>query len=92
MEGIYNAGFENISILEIAKKIAAYMSAEIIISESNDPRSYRLCSNKLLAAGFKQSHNVDDAIKELAGEFRAGNLNNEDNWYNIRTMNKLKLK
>lgn len=91
MEGIYNAGFENISILNIAKKIAAQVPAEIIISESNDPRSYRLCSKRLLAAGFKQKYSVDDAIKELVDEFRAGNLKNEDRWYNVRTMKKLKL-
>jgi nucleoside-diphosphate-sugar epimerase len=86
IEGIYNAGFENISILDIAHKIIAHIPAEIIISESNDPRSYRLCSNKLFAAGFKQRYSVDDAIKEVAGEFRAGNLKNEDKWYNIRKM------
>lgn len=91
IEGIYNAGFENISILDVAKKIIAHVPAEIVISESNDPRSYRLCSTKLLAAGFKQKYSVDDAIKELAEEFRVGNLKNEDRWYNIRTMKRLKL-
>jgi len=89
IRGIYNAGFENISILDIAKKIAAQVPAEIIITESNDPRSYRLCSKKLLATGFKQKFNVDDAIKELVCEFRAGNLKNEDKWYNVKTMKKL---
>lgn len=92
IEGIYNAGFENISILDIAKKIIAHVPAEIIISESNDPRSYRLCSKKLLATGFKQKYSVDDAIKELIDEFQKDNLKNEDRWYNIRTMRRLKLK
>jgi len=91
IEGIYNAGFENISILDIAKKIVIHIPAEIVISESNDPRSYRLCSNKLFAMGFKQKYSIDDAIKELAEEFRTGNLKNEDRWYNIRTMKKFKL-
>jgi len=91
MEGIYNAGFENISILDIAKKIVSQVPAEIVISESNDPRSYRLCSNKLLAAGFEQKYSVQDAIKELMREFQAGNIKNEDRWYNIKTMKKIKL-
>ena len=91
IEGIYNAGFENISILDIAKKIVAKAPAEIVTSESNDPRSYRLSSNKLLAVGFKQKYSVDDAIKELVDEFRKGNLKNEDRWYNIKTMKKVKL-
>src|SRR5208283_3378304 len=37
--GIYNAGFENISILDIAKKVVEFVPAEIIVTESNDPRS-----------------------------------------------------
>ncbi len=91
IEGIYNAGFENISILDIAKKIVTQVPAEIIISESNDPRSYRLCSDKLRAAGFRQKYSVDDAIKELVNEFQAGHLKDEDRWYNIKTMKTLKL-
>ena len=43
--GCYNAGFENISILDIAKKVQKYVSAEILIKQSNDPRSYRQDSN-----------------------------------------------
>jgi nucleoside-diphosphate-sugar epimerase len=89
--GIYNAGFENISILDIAKKIITYVPAEIIISPSNDPRSYRLSSKKLLSTGFKQKYSVDDAIKEIVAEFKAGSLKNEDRWYNIKTMKNLRL-
>lgn len=89
IEGVYNAGFENISILDMAKKIVAYVPSQIVVSESNDPRSYRLCSKKLLATGFKPKFNVDDAIKELTFAFRAGSLKDEERWYNIKTMKKL---
>lgn len=89
--GIYNAGFENLSILDIAKKIVTQAPAGITISESNDPRSYRLCSKKLLATGFKQKYGVDDAIKELVDKFRSGHLKNEDRYYNIKTMREIKL-
>ncbi len=90
LRGIYNAGFENISILDIAKKILSYVPAEIVISKSSDPRSYRMCSKKLLQAGFKERHSVDEAIKELVNEFQGGNLKNEDACYNIKTMKKIK--
>ncbi|MFA5100159.1 MAG: SDR family oxidoreductase [Candidatus Omnitrophota bacterium] len=90
-EGIYNAGFENLSILDIAKKIVSHVPAEIVVSESNDPRSYRLCSKKLSATGFEPKYRVDDAIQELVKEFKAGNLKNEDKWYNIKTMKNLKI-
>ena len=51
--GCYNAGFENISILQIAEMVKNRLGAEIIVSESNDPRSYRQNSDKLLNTGFK---------------------------------------
>src|SRR5206468_9634233 len=39
LQGVYNAGFENLSVLEIAQRIAARVAAEIKILPSNDPRS-----------------------------------------------------
>jgi nucleoside-diphosphate-sugar epimerase len=87
--GVYNAGFENISILDIARRVTSKIPAEIEISESNDPRSYRLSSKKLLATGFTQKFTVDDAIDELIQAFQAGNLKMEDRWFNIKTMKKL---
>jgi nucleoside-diphosphate-sugar epimerase len=86
MPGIYNAGFENISILEIAQRVAKKVPAEIIVSPSNDPRSYRLSSNKLLQTGFAPRHGVDDAIDELMQAFQAGKLAMEDRWFNIKSM------
>ena len=52
MAGIFNAGFENLSIMEIAERVVRHVPSEIIVSESNDPRSYRLSSQKLLDTGF----------------------------------------
>jgi len=89
--GIYNAGFENISILDIAERVAARIPAEIVVSDSNDPRSYRLNSDKLLAAGFEQKYCVSDAIAEIEEAFKAGILKNEDRFYNIKTMKSLNI-
>ncbi len=91
LSGVFNAGFENISIIDIANKVVAQIPAKIIVSKSNDPRSYRLCSNKLLATGFKPKYCVDDAIKEVAEYFKSGKLKDEDSCYNIKTMKALKL-
>ncbi|MCE5207310.1 MAG: SDR family oxidoreductase [Chloroflexi bacterium] len=87
--GIYNAGFENISILDIAKRVTEHVPAEIIVSESNDPRSYRLNADKLLATGFKPKHTVNDAILEIIESFRKGALKDQDICYNIKTMIKM---
>lgn len=85
-EGTYNAGFENISILSMAEEIASRTGAEIIITESNDPRSYRQSSKKLLATGFVPSKGVFEAIQELVEAFEAGQLEDRDEWHTVKSM------
>jgi nucleoside-diphosphate-sugar epimerase len=84
--GIYNAGFENLSILEIATMVAEHVSAEIVVTPSNDPRSYRVNSDRLLATGFRPKHTVEDAIKEIVGMYRQGALKDEDHFHNLKWM------
>ncbi len=86
VQGIYNAGFENISILDIAQQVKAAVPAEIKITPSNDPRSYRLNSDKLLKTGFKPKKTVQDAINEIVALYRSGQLKDEPNCYNLKTM------
>src|SRR4051794_33292967 len=57
--GVYNAGFENISILDIAERVASQVEAEVVVTESTDPRSYRVNSDRLLATGFRPKKSVD---------------------------------
>src|ERR1700759_4994947 len=63
--GIYNAGFENLSIMEIAEMVKRHTNASIVVKPSNDPRSYRVNSDKLLATGFKPKKRVENAILEI---------------------------
>jgi nucleoside-diphosphate-sugar epimerase len=86
--GIYNAGFENISILDIAKLVTKHIPVEIVVTESNDPRSYRINSDKLLATGFKPRKTVEDAIGEIVNAYKANTLKDEDRFYNLRWMEK----
>lgn len=90
MPGIYNAGFENISILEIAERVKRHVPAEILVTPSNDPRSYRLSSAKLLSTGFRPQFTVEDAILGVIDANRSGKLQLEDRWFNIKTMLKIK--
>jgi len=85
-QGIYNAGFENLSIMEIAERVMEFAPAKISVSESNDPRSYRVNSDKLLATGFRPKKSVDDAIREIANQFHAGTLKDEERFYNLKWM------
>jgi len=88
--GIYNAGFENISIMDIAKTVTEYVPAEIVVTESNDPRSYRQNSDKLRATGFQPKYQVRDAIRQIIQAYRAGTLKDEEACYNIKAMKKIK--
>ena len=87
--GFYNAGFENISIIDIAKKVQEKIPSEIIVTSSNDPRSYRQNSDKLLKTGFRQKFNISDAIDEIIQKFNSGVLTDLDIYYNLRVMKKI---
>ena len=86
IQGIFNAGFENISILKIAELVAEKVDTRIEVTPSNDPRSYRINSDKLLATGFVPKYSVTDAIDEIIFAYRQGKLADEDRWYNLKWM------
>ena len=66
----YNAGFENLSILEIAKLIKKKIPCKIKIKKSNDIRSYNLDSSRLLKTGFKPKFGIEDAINQITESFK----------------------
>jgi nucleoside-diphosphate-sugar epimerase len=86
LAGVFNAGFENLSVLEIAERIASRVAAEVKILPSSDPRSYRVCSDRLLATGFAPRKNVGIAIDELVAAFRAGRLRDDPAAHNVTWM------
>ncbi len=89
--GCYNAGFENISILKIAELVQTEIPSEIIVSESNDPRSYRQDSSKLLGTGFIPKYGIKDAIKEIKYNYMTGDFEDLDNCFTVKWMKKLNL-
>jgi nucleoside-diphosphate-sugar epimerase len=89
--GNYNAGFENMSIIAIANLIASIIPSEIVITESNDPRSYRQNSNKLLSTGFVNTFAVQYAIEEIIKKYRTGEIEDRDEYYTVKTMKNLGL-
>ncbi len=87
LAGVYNAGFENLTVLETARLIAGEIDAEIEIQSSMaDPRSYRLCSDRLCASGFAPKKGVACAVRELAEAYREGRLVDRPNWYTVSWM------
>jgi len=89
--GIYNAGFENKPVLEIAELVSAKTDAQIVVSESNDPRSYRLDSAKLLETGFIPSRGVEDAIDQVIDFAKSGVDVNRSEWQTVATLRNLHL-
>ncbi len=89
--GAYNAGFENLSILEIAEKVSEMIPSKIEISKNNDPRSYRQNSDKLISSGFEQKFTIEDAIREIKDQFINKKFKETDRCYTVKWMKKLGL-
>ena len=89
--GVYNAGFENLSILDIANRVKEKVKSEIKILPVNDIRSYRLNSDKLINTGFKKTSSVNDAIDEIVKNFNDGKLIEKDSYYTVKWMKHLNI-
>lgn len=94
---IFNAGYENMSILDIAHVVKRVVEEEIKcknieveIAETNDPRSYHINSQKIeKIIGFKPTRSVEDAVRDLCKAFQMGKIPNsltDERYFNVRTM------
>jgi nucleoside-diphosphate-sugar epimerase len=88
LRGILNAGFENLQIKEIAELVADRLAVKVIAARSTDARSYRINSDKLLAAGFSPKKTVSDAIDELIEKYNDGILKDDPLWHSLSAMPK----
>ena len=86
---IFNLGFENLSIIDIAKKISKIIKSKIIIKKnSSDARSYNLDSSKLLKTGFRPKKKISDAIIELKDLYNKNILKDKPNFHSIKWLKK----
>ena len=94
---IYNAGWHNLRIREIADVIRrlAGPDVEIMTTPTDDNRSYHISSEKLKKElGFEAWRTIEDAVRDLVAAFQAGRIPNsktDARYYNIKTMNNLQL-
>ena len=88
--GVYNASAGNLTAMQTAKEIRKKIKCEIITKKSNDPRSYRLSSNKIKKAGFKFNWKLDKGINELIQKFNEKKIMNKANCYSISWLRKYK--
>jgi nucleoside-diphosphate-sugar epimerase len=89
--GVYNAGFENISVMDIAKMVQEIFKVEIEVKPSNDPRSYRQDSTKLFNTGFIRKKSVADAINEIAVKLKNSELTDNSRWHTVKWMTSQKI-
>ena len=82
-DGIYNVGFENISIKDLGQQLSKITGAPVKVMQSNDPRSYRLNSDKLLGLGFTPKYKVVDAIADVMSAYQSGKLMDNTIHYNV---------
>jgi hypothetical protein len=73
-------------VREIAERIASHVPAEIKVLPSNDPRSYSVCSDRLLATGFAPKKDVSTAIGDVVAAYREGRIKDEPAAYNVNWM------
>jgi len=94
---IFNAGYENQSVSELAETVKAVIGDDVrlTISPTNDNRSYHISSEKIRQQlGFIAQHSIRDAVMDLAHAFEQGKLPNsltDDRYFNIKQMNSLGL-
>ena len=98
----FNAGFQNMSIMEIAQVVKRIVEQEfpekkdvpIVTTPSDDLRSYHVNSDKIQRVlGFKPQRSVEDAVRDLCAAFKAGKLADSMNdtfYFNVRRLKELK--
>ena len=80
INGCFNVGFENQKVNLLAKNISKVFNCKLITKKSNDPRSYRINSDKITSSGFEPKYNSLDAILDLKKEFDNGFKPSIQNW------------
>ena len=94
---IYNVGYENYKVKEIAELVAKTIGGSIPIkfTPTNDNRSYHVSSKRIKEElGFEAKHTLERAVMDLKQAFEAGKLPNpmdDMRYYNIKTMQAVKL-
>jgi nucleoside-diphosphate-sugar epimerase len=99
---IFNAGFQNLSIMEIAHIAKRVVQEEfpdkgdipIVTTPTDDIRSYHVNSDKIRRElDFQPKYNVEAAVRDLCKAFKAGKLPDSmhDTFYfNVRRLKELK--
>ena len=101
---IFNAGYQNYTISEIAGKVRMVVEEEmpeggpikIETTPSNDLRSYHVSSKKIAEKlGYTPKRSIEDAVRDICNAFRDGLLPNsleDESYINVKTVQKMGLR
>ena len=100
----FNAGYQNLSIMEIAQIVRKVVKEEypdkgdieIVTTPTDDIRSYHINSDKIARViGFRPKHTIEDAVRDLCKAFKADKLPqtmSDDIYFNVKRMKRLGIK
>jgi len=89
---IYNVGYQNYKVKEIAEIVKNTLGGNISIKtiSSDDNRSYHVSSQKIKTElGFEANHTIEQAVSDLKQAFDAGRISNsmdDPKYFNIKMM------
>ena len=89
---IFNAGYENRSVLELANTVKRVIGNDVNLkfSPTNDNRSYHISSKKIKKIlDFEPTNTISDAVNDLKLAFKKGLLPNsltDEKYFNIKRM------
>jgi len=95
---IYNVGYHNYKVKEIAEIVRKTINPKIPIeiTQTDDIRSYHVSSRKIKEElGFEAKHSIEEAVLDLKEAFNTGRIPNsmtDIRYYNIKTMQAINLK
>jgi len=94
---IYNAGYHNQRVMEIAERVRGVIGSDvrIVTTPTDDNRSYHISSAKIKRElGFEATRTIDEAVRDLQTAFQAGKVPNsmtDERYFNIKRMQRVNL-
>lgn len=95
---IFNAGYQNNTVLELADIVRGVVGGDIEVEvvPTNDNRSYHVSSEKIRREmGFTPRHTIADAVQGLVAAFKAGLVPDsmtDPAYFNIKRMQQIDLR
>ena len=98
---VFNVGYENMSIIEIAQLVKQVVGQEfpqkddiqILTTPSDDNRSFYINSDKIKRVlDFQPKYSIEKAIRDLCHAFKDGKLPNsfdDDFYFNVKRLKRL---